>query len=77
MREPKTINFTEKGNGYPSTGDVLVNHIDLEAYRVLPSRPGTGEGHIVTRQYHANECLLRVEEVDYEEHFGSPDAWEI
>jgi len=74
------IEFVERGNGYPMTGDILINHEDERAYRVLDDIPGTGQGHITTRDPmtgYGNSTILRVEEVDYEEHANDRDAWEI
>lgn len=75
--DKKRINFTEQGNGFPREGDILINHRDEEAFRVLPDeQPGDG----TIRTYpggRPNECTLVVEELDYEEYAGNPDGWEI
>lgn len=73
----KRLTFIEKGNGFPRTGDILINHRDEEAFRVLPDeQPGDG----AIRTYpggRPNECTLAVEEIDYEDHADLPDVWEI
>jgi hypothetical protein len=71
------LNFVERGNGFPPVGTILVCHEDCTAYRVLPSRTGTGEGGIVTRQWHSNECLLHVRALKYDTHCNDDDAWDI
>lgn len=71
------IEFTERGNGYPQSGDIVVSHEDETAYRVLPDVPGTGNietGNAMCG--HGNSVALNVEEIDYEEHMDSAD-WEV
>lgn len=75
--DKKRLTFIEKGNGFPREGDVLVNHTNEEAFRVLPDEE-PGDGRIETgRPGLGNSCLLVVEEIDYEDHVGNPDVWEI
>lgn len=70
------IEFIERGNGYPMAGDIVVDHEDEKAYRVLPDVFGTGsiETH---RAGMGNSTALNVELVDYEEHCDSADVWEV
>lgn len=66
------INFIERGNGFPMTDDIVVDHDECKAYRVLPDIPGTGriETHAPGM---GNSTILNVEEVDYEEYCDTAD----
>jgi hypothetical protein len=76
--DKKRLTFIETGNGFPRTGDVLINHQDEECFLVLPDEePGDGRIETGSRPGDFNSCLLVVEELDYEEHMDSPDVWEI
>lgn len=72
------IEFQERGNGFPSDGDILVDHEEQTAYRVLPDEPGMGQGNIETHSPGTgNTTTLNVEVVDYDDFCDSHDVWEI
>lgn len=69
------LNFIERGNEYPLTGDILVDHEEQAAYRVLDGAGGISTGNAMKGD--PNECELNVEIVDYEEYADDQDPLPI
>jgi hypothetical protein len=73
----KTLGFIERGNGFPQTDDIVVDHAQEKAYKVLPDTRFTGHIETGYRPGDANTTVLNVMELNYEDHYNNSDAWEI
>ena len=74
------INFVERGNGFPQANDIILDHDECAAYRVLTNEVGTGFIRTAVNPMgwdNASTTTLTVEVVDYDDHYADEDAWEI